>query len=316
MHLSFGQLEAFVAVVERGGITPAADQLNWSKSKVSKLLSELENNLNVRLFYRSTRGLKATHEGLQFYNETKKNLTSFEASVDRITESRDQVKGHLKVAAPLIFARSILTPAIQALADENVTLDISLSDEKSDLDERAYDVYIRIGPLEEGDYYAKKLGETELMYVASPEFVARYPEGLTAEHLTHLDLLRYGHHGEAMPFYIAGEPVDSNPVAKLVSNNGEYLAEAAMAGLGVAWLPDFIVYPFVAQGRLVHLTLDPQPLRVPIHLLYFERAMQTQVLSRFIQVVTDQVRERCPNGCSNAFLPAPTEKGAEAPALD
>ena len=68
MHLSFCQLEAFVAVVERGGITPAADQLNWSKSKVSKLLSELENNLNVRLFYRSTRGLKATHEGLQFYN--------------------------------------------------------------------------------------------------------------------------------------------------------------------------------------------------------------------------------------------------------
>ena len=314
MRISFSQLEAFVAVVEHGGITLAADQLHWSKSKVSKLLSELEDFLQVRLFYRSTRGLKATTEGLDFYHATKENLASIQHSIDAIMSTHEKVRGHIRVAAPLIFARSVLTPAIQALANEDITLDISLSDEKSALDDREHDVYIRIGMLEDGDHYAKKLGETELMYVASPDFLQKYPDGLQVEDLSQVDLLRYGHAGEAMPWYIAGQPMEMNPQSKLISNNGEYLVEAAAAGLGVAWLPDFIVYEALQSGRLVHLPLDPEPMRVPIHLLYFERSMQTLALKKFIEVITDQVRKRCPDGCQQLLIPAEIEKGAEAPA--
>lgn len=93
MRATTQQLEAFTAIVERQGITAAADQLGWSKSKVSKVISELEAQIGVTLFYRSTRGLRVTSEGLSFYQDVVEYLSAMDASIDRLTESAPNARG-------------------------------------------------------------------------------------------------------------------------------------------------------------------------------------------------------------------------------
>lgn len=298
MKISISQLEAFTSVVEHGGITAAAEHRDWSKSKVSKLLSELEDSLGVRLFYRSTKGLKATSEGQTFYESSRVNLDSLQRSVEEIQDTLTGLNGHLRVSAPLIFTRSILNPAIRSLSSENVTLDISLSDDRSDLDQRAHDVYIRIGQLEDGDYYAKKIGQTEMMLVGSPDLIKqRYADGFVEADLLDADLLRYAQKGTAIPWATGSGLFDLNPNAKLMSNNGEYLAEAAIAGMGITYLPDFLAQQHLDSGDLVRVLPDAEPLMIPINILYFERARQSKALKRFIEVVSEQVSTVCPEGC-------------------
>lgn len=301
MKVTMSQLEAFVSVVEHGGITGAANARDWSKSKVSKLLGELEDAVDVPLFYRSARGLTPTSEGRSFYQDTRTNLDAITRSVEAVQDTRNHLSGHLSVSAPLIFTRTFLNPAIRELAQENVTLDIALSDDRSDLDERAHDVYIRIGELEDGDYYAKPIGRTQLMLVASPDYLAQhYPQGFAQSDLLQADLLRYAQKGHAIPWRNGVEVLQVNPQAKLLSNNGEYLAEAAAAGMGITYLPDFLAQSHLQTGSLVRVLGDSDPLLVPIHILYFERNRQSNALKRFIEVVSHQVLSVCPQGCSQA----------------
>lgn len=98
MRITISQLEAFVSVVEQGGITAASDSMSWSKSKVSKLLTELEDHLDVQLFYRSTRTMRLTSEGRLFYEDTKKNLTALADSVLRAQGAKNELRGHIRVS--------------------------------------------------------------------------------------------------------------------------------------------------------------------------------------------------------------------------
>lgn len=297
MRIRLSQLEAFTAVVEQRGITAASDHLGWSKSKVSKLLSELEELVGVSLFYRSTRAMKLTGEGQQFYEDSRDNLAAIRASVERLQSTHDELSGHLRVAAPLIFTRNVLNPAIHALSAEGVSLGISLSDERSDLDAREHDVYIRIGELEDGDYYAKRIGQTELMMVASPDYLAKMGAPLDLDRLMSADVLRYAQHGRVVPWLINGHEVAVNPKAKVVSNNGDYLVESCVAGIGITQLPDFMARGYLNSGQLVEVFPELPADAIPIHVLYFERARQSRLLSHFIDVISAQVKSLCATGC-------------------
>lgn len=298
IRITIAQLEAFTGVVEHGGITGASEAMGWSKSKVSKLLSELEDHLDVQLFYRSTRTMRLTSEGRGFYEDTKKNLTSIADSIIRSQGAKTELRGHIRVSAPVAFTRTILNPALKDLSLENVTLDLSLSDERDDLEFREHDLYVRVGNLPDGDYYAKKVGETEIIFVASPSFVAQHGGDLTLSDLAHLPLLRYAQHGKPIPWAMADQDLELNPTPKLVSNNGDYLLDAAVAGMGLTKMPDFMAAKHLASGELVQLFADQPRTLMPISVLYFERMRQTKLLNHFIDLVSGQIGRMCRGGCT------------------
>lgn len=250
-------MTAFVKVVEADSFSEAARRLGVAKSIVSRRVGALETRLGVRLFNRTTRRLSLTEAGHAYYERVRRILTDIAEADEVAGDLQSELRGRLRIAAPMSFGISQLSPTIAAFLKLHPALeiDLDLNDRRVDLVNEGYDLAVRIGRLPDSALMTRILAPCRHLVCASPDYLAERGKPLSPD-----DLANDGHEclvysnraaAEQWQFNVGGEwrAVRVRP-RRLAVNNGEVLCAAAIAGVGLIALPTFIVGDAVRDGRL------------------------------------------------------------------
>ena len=285
----YEDMRIFAQVMEAGSFTAAADRLGMSKQSVSRRLMQLEERLGVRLLNRSTRRLDATPLGQHYYQSALRLLGEVQQVEHDI--SGQALRGTLRLSAPLSFAMShlgcLLTEFLQLHPQLDVEVD--LSDRAVDLIGEGYDLALRIGGLEDSSLIARRIASVERVYCASPAYLQARGVPLKPEDLAGHDCLPYGHSRQVQwQFRQGGKAQAIQVTGRMRANNGELLRDAAIAGMGVTYLPTFIVGQALADGRLVNVLEEWTPPTLQLSAVY----PQHRQVARPVQGFVSFLRER------------------------
>jgi DNA-binding transcriptional LysR family regulator len=286
------EMHVFARIVEAGGISRAAEQLGVAKSGVSRRLAELEKRLGVRLINRTTRQSSLTEAGRAYYRGAVKLLGDV-AELDALVSDRESsLQGSLKLAAPLSFGLSHLSPAIDEFLRQHreVSVQVDFSDRQVDLVERGVDLAIRIAELSDSTLQARRICPIRRLICASPDYLERNgvpqdPPDLRDHQLLHYDVggspgLRL-QDAAGREHRLPGRP-------RLVANNGDFLRDMAIAGHGIIVIPSFIAWRALAAGDLVPVMKPwwPEPLNA--YAVYPQSRYLSQRARAFIDFLADR----------------------------
>lgn len=256
--LDLEDLSTFVEVADAGGVTAAARRLGLPKSIVSRRLVRLEHDLGAQLLARTTRGAALTEAGASFREYAARVVAELSAARDAIS-SEGEVRGRLRIAAPLTFGPTHLAPVLAGLARRHPQLHVhaAYSDRFVDLVTEGFDAAVRVGLLPDSNLVARRIAPLRARCVASPEYLQARGAPRTPEELLKHECLMQG--TEPWRFVSNGKVVNVRPQGRFKADNGVALAAAALAGLGIAALPDFTVDAHIASGALEPVLVDYPP---------------------------------------------------------
>ena len=247
----------FVEAVEAGGFSAAAARMNLSRSAIGKTIARLERRLNVRLFHRTTRMQNLTDEGQAFYERCRRALDEIQSGEAMLESGKREVTGRLRISMPVLFGRCCAAPQLLELAriHPKLELDLSFSDRVVDLFDEGFDLAIRNGVLrDEAGLAARKLTSTRMILCASPDYLASRGTPRTVADLGNHDLIAYARSGEVKKWTFLqedGSAVEHLAATRLRFDDLEVLAAAASSGMGITWLPCWLVRQYLSAGTLV-----------------------------------------------------------------
>jgi len=286
-------MTVFAKVVEQGSFARAAERLSISASACSRQVAELEAHLGSRLLNRTTRRLSLTEIGQGFYERCVQLLADLGEAEQAAAETAARPRGTLRLTTSINFGVRHVSPAIGAFLAKypEVKFDVSLSDRIVDLVEEGYDLAIRIGSAGGETVVARKLGEARMVACASPAYLKAHGAPRTPEDLARHPCLTYEYMPVRNVWPFRGKDGREHAVrvsGPLHSNNGDLLAAAAVAGVGIAYEPEFILGPDLKAGRLVPvLTSYTAPLG-PIYAVYPSRRYLTAKVRAFVDFLAQR----------------------------
>ncbi len=251
-------LRTFVMVADAGGVTAGARRLGLSKSIVSRRLVRLEQELGVQLLSRTTRGAALTEAGATFREHAARVTAELDAARDALSPEGD-LSGLLRVAAPLTFGPAHLAPVLAELARRHPQLRVhaAYSDRFVDLIGEGFDAAVRLGYLPDSNLVARRIAPMCGKLVASPAYLEAHGMPRTPDDLGSHEALMQG--TETWRLTRNGKTISVHVHGRFKADNGEALAAAALAGLGIAALPDFLIKAHITAGALVPLLTDFPP---------------------------------------------------------
>jgi len=266
-------MRTFVRVVEAGSLSTAANRLDIAKSAVSRRLADLESRLGVQLLNRTTRRLNLTDSGALFYQRCQRILSDLEESEQYVANVHTQLRGTIRIAAPLTFGVHHLSPVLDDFLKEHpeLSLDLDLNDRTVNLMDEGVDLGIRIGKLQDSTMMARKLASAKMLLCASPEYLKRHGEPQTPADLKNHYGLSYSNlsEGELWQFTKEdGKHYSVHVPFRMRANNGEVLHKAALDGLGIVATVSFICYRELEQGKLKQILADYRTDEVGIYAVY------------------------------------------------
>jgi DNA-binding transcriptional LysR family regulator len=253
--LDLEDLQIFIEVVDAGGLTPAAHRLVLSKSIVSRRLARLENEIGAQLLVRTTRGIGLTEAGATFREHAVRVAAEIDAAREAISPDGD-VRGRLRIAVPMSFGTTHLAPVLAELAKRHPRLQVhaAYNDRFVDLVGEGFDAAVRLGYLPDSSLVARRIAPIRGKIVASPAYINSHGAPRAPEELVdHESLLQRPGDWQ---FLHGDKVIDVRPQGRFVADSGQALVAAALAGLGIAMLPDFLTDPHVATGALVPLLTE------------------------------------------------------------
>jgi len=269
------EMEVFAEVVERGGLSAAARALSLTPSAVSKLMGRLEERLGVRLMNRSTRRVQLTEEGARFHERALRLLAELEEA-EREAAAESAPRGRVRVNSNVPFGLHCLLPLVPRFLAEypEVTLDVALSDRVVDLYEERADVAIRVGPLAPSGLFARKLGESRLLLVASPAYLAKAGTPRTPADLARHECIdfSFARRLQGWPFRMKGRVQRLHVHGRARAGDGETNRRLVLSGVGISRLSQFHIGADVRTGQLVPVLEKFNPGEVEgIHALYVDQ---------------------------------------------
>ncbi len=288
----FEDMHTFVRIVEAGSITKAAEQLDTVKSAISKRLSDLEKRLGVSLLTRTTRSQVLTDSGKSYYNQCLRLIDDIAEVESSVSNQHCALKGKIKIAAPLSFGLAHLGPALRKFSEINpdIEFDIDFNDRKIDLIGEGFDLGIRISQLDDSSLIARRLTSIRLILCASPGYLKEYGTPKTAHDLNH-GHVRLHYKDQPDNWQIKndqGHNISVKIPAVLSANNGDFLCQAAIDGLGLIYTPDFICYKPIKLGQLQPLLRDRiKDIEINAYAVY----PQTRHLSKRVRNLVDYLAQ-------------------------
>jgi DNA-binding transcriptional LysR family regulator len=276
-------MRAFTQVVVEGGFAAAARKMGLSRSAVNKLAIGLENELGVQLLHRSTRVVTPTETGLAFYERCVEILASVEEAERAVVQLHEEPRGKLRINAPMTFGTTRLAPVIAEFLSQypDLQIQLTLNDRFIDPIEEGFDVTIRITkPFASASTIVQPLAPVRLLLCAAPSYLALRGLPSHPDDLRHHSCLHYGQIATENHWKLGqGEEMLTVPIAGvLCSNNGEVLKDAAIGGLGIVLLPDFIVAADIHAGKLQTILPAYQPAELTLYAIYpINRHLSTKI---------------------------------------
>lgn len=290
-----GQLEdmsVFVRIVEAGGIGKAADQLGMAKSGISRRLVALETHLGVPLINRTTRSSSLTTIGREYYERAVKLIGDVSELDTLATDEGASLKGQLRLAAPLSFGLSHLSPAIDIFMREHpaLAINIDFSDRQVDLVEQGVDLAIRIADLKDSSLHARRICPIRLLLCASPFYLEKHGTPKKPKDLKDHQILGYNL-GRGHTIRLSNGNGDEQLVqtsTRMTANNGDFLHDMALAGHGIVALPTFIVWKSLAAQKLVPVLESYTPPTLNVWAVYPQTRYLSQRARRFINFIAER----------------------------
>ena len=247
-------LRALLAVIDHGGFSAAARRLSVSVSHVSRLVSDLEERLGVRLLQRTTRSVTPTEAGRTLHVRARDLVAALDELTTEVANQSTELSGSIRVAAGGAYGERFVAPALTRFALEHpgVRIELLMSDRRIDLVSDGVDFAVRHGVLSDSSLIARRVGSRRMRLAAAPDYLAGAPPLESFDDLGRHSCLA----SPDIPWRLRaldGERLFRPSHGRFVSNNGPALVDAALAGLGVIWLADFYVRDAIADGRLVRV---------------------------------------------------------------
>jgi DNA-binding transcriptional LysR family regulator len=280
-HKDFNDLLAFVLVAREGSFTRAAAQLGVSQSALSHTIRGLESRLGVRLLTRTTRSVSPTEAGERLFQTVAPRFEEIEAEVAALGELRDKPAGTIRITTAEHAANAVLWPKLVKFLPDypDIKVEISVDYTMTDIVAQRFEAGVRLGDQVAKDMIAVRIGpDFRMAVVATPEYFAKRPVPKTPKDLTSHNCinLRLPTRGQLLvwDFEKRGHAVNVRTEGQLVFNSGTAILRAALAGLGLAFVPEDMAQEHVAAGRLVSVLQDwCQPF--PGYHLYFPSRRQS-----------------------------------------
>ena len=269
----FTSMHIFLATVSAGSFSAAAREAGLSPTMVAKHVQSIEDRLGTRLLQRSTRRLALTADGEAYRDRCQQILAEIDELEASIGSDRLAPRGVLRVNAGVAFGVRQVAPLLPAYARlyPAVTVQLGLNNRHVDLVEEGWDVALRIGGLPDSALIARRLALCRMVVCASPDYFAARGTPCAVAELAGHNCLGYAIVSHVpLPWRFQGPdgPTAFEPSGNLQSSEGEALLAAAVAGQGVVMVPTFLATADLAAGRLLPLTLDQEPLGLPLHALW------------------------------------------------
>jgi DNA-binding transcriptional LysR family regulator len=279
----------FVAVVESASFTGAAKRLGLSVAQVSRQVSDLENRLGAKLFYRTTRKVTVTEIAAVYYQHCRSVLDGLADAERAISDLQSSPRGKIKLTAPITYGEESVMPLVNDFVKlyPQLEIDCQLSNHTVDILAESYDLAIRVGSLPDSSMMAKKLSSRRRYVCASPEYLSRYGMPHT---LTELD----GHNcltgaSEYWRFHENGKLRNVRVAGNIHCNSGYALVDAAVKGLGIIQLPDYYVQSYLERGELLTLLEGYQEPEEGIWALYPHNRHLSPKLKLLLKYLADKL---------------------------
>jgi DNA-binding transcriptional LysR family regulator len=292
-------MEAFATVVDQGGFTDAAKKMGISKSAVSKHVSSLEARLGARLLNRTTRRVSPTEIGLAYYDRARRVLTYAGEADALVTSMQSDPSGLLRISVATDFGVNHLSPVLGEFLQEfpDITVNMVLNNRFVELISEGFDMAIRIGELEDSTLRARKLTETSKRMVASPSYFQKHGRPQRIDDLNEHKLLHYSNAANSAVWKLtapSGEKRQVRTAGWLTVNDGQSLLNAAISGLGIAYLPSFLYAEALDQG-LVEDAIPDLPLETQgIYAVYPPGRFTQPKVRAFIDFLAHAFAEKGP----------------------
>lgn len=294
------EMEAFATVVDQGGFTDAAKKMGISKSAVSKHVSSLEARLGARLLNRTTRRVSPTEIGLAYYDRARRVLNDAGEADALVTSMQSAPSGLLRISVATDFGVNHLSPVLGDFLQEfpDITVNMVLNNRYVELISEGFDMAIRIGELEDSTLRARKLTETTRRMIASPEYLEKYGRPTKIDDLNDHKLLHYSNQANSAVWKLtapSGEKRQVRTAGWLTVNDGQSLLNAAISGLGIAYLPSFL-YAEAQQQGLVEEAIPELPVETQgIYAVYPPGRFTQPKVRAFIDFLVQAFAEKGPD---------------------
>jgi DNA-binding transcriptional LysR family regulator len=289
------EMEVFVAIVDRGSFTGAADKLGMSAAAASRAVGSLETRLGTHLLARTTRTVRPTDAGMTYLETCRKVLDAITDAEANIAADQLKPVGTLTVSAPVLFGQRYVAPLINAfvLRYPDVSINAVYADRTTRLLEEGVDIAIRVGHLGDSSTFAIPLGFVRRRTYASPAYLAEHGEPLHPRDLTNHHCISFT--GISLPLeWVFNENGSRVPVRlrpRMIVDLGPAAVLAAVEGVGITQLLSYQAALEVADGTLQPILTSFEPESTPVSLLHVERRSASGKIRAFAEFVTETLRK-------------------------
>jgi len=293
MKTTLDEMQAFVAVVDTGSITAAAERVGLTVSATSRTLGRLEGKLQTTLLRRTTRRLELTEEGAAFLANARAIIASVDEAEEQLAARRLHPVGRLRVDAATPFMLHVIVPLLAGFYARypQVELELNSNEGITDLIEKRTDVAFRIGALKDSTLHARPIGSSRLRIFASPDYLQGHGTPTTAAELAEHVLLGFTQPDSLNDWPLRDE--DGNTLRikpTIASSSGETLRQVALAGLGIVCLSDFMTRDDQLNGQLLPLFADQMlDVRQPINAVYYRNTALASRITCFVDHVINEL---------------------------
>lgn len=273
--------------------------MHFSTPSISRLVSELEDDLGVRLFNRSTRRVGLTEEGEQFLQRAVVLVDELEAVSEEIRDRQSVPQGHLRISSVVAFGQERIAPALPGFIERfpKVTVELDISNRTVDLVQEHFDLAIRIGGsdgLESSTLKARRIFSQKLIFVATPEYVTAHGAPAGLDELANHRVVKQisGTWGRANELWHRGEKTVYSLPENLVVNSPNAARNAVLTGGAVGLLADYLTADLIAEGRLKRVLAGYETLDQPIYAVFVHRNYMPAKVRAFIDHIVNVLGER------------------------
>lgn len=298
MKVTLDELQAFVAVVDTGSITAAAQQLELTVSATSRSLARLEDKLKTTLLRRTTRRLELTEEGRAFLHNARAIIESVDNAEEQMLARREQPSGRLRVDAATPFMLHVIVPLVRAYRERYPQVELELNSNEGiiDLLERRTDVAIRIGRLKDSTLHSRLIGHSRLRILASPAYLEAHGQPHDVQALSRHALLGFNQPETLNNWPLLGADGETYRIEPAVrTSSGETLRQLALNGAGIVCLSDFMTEQDRESGRLVQILIpDTLDMRQPVQAVYYRNTAVSSRIASFIDHLIQSLNSKTP----------------------
>lgn len=286
--MELSHLYTFVKVVQTGSFTRAAEQLHSQKAHVSRVVSQLEAGLGVRLLERTTRSLSLTEVGREFFERAVGILGAAEDARRAVQQAQGEPRGTLRLTCGVEFGMLAVNGWVRnyLIRHPGVNVDLEMTGRVVDIVHEGFDLAVRVGPLADSTLAARKLGDLHYGLFAAPGYLRRQPPPAVPKDLAQHALIRFSGSRQRLVWDFTRETETQRiePAARLNANNSFAVRDATIDGLGIGQLPWLLAVRSVAAGTLHPVLSDWQLPTAPVHAVFASARYLTPKVRSFIDL--------------------------------